>query len=298
MKIWILDSERNKNVYGAKRILEEAEKRNIKVEYISIEDIELIIDGNFEERLFIKNEKIILPDIIIPRVDSSYQIKSIIDFFEKSGKIIINSNESRLLANDKFLSLQKLANFKLPVPKTVLLKGRPNIDFIEKQLNYPIILKKLDGAAGKGIIKVDDRGELEDILEMLEESLYKLNKVLILQEYIGEKAGMDLRIFVVGGRIIGSMLRKGKPGDFKANYSGGGSTHNYELNQIEEILALEAAKVVGLDIAGVDLLFDKDNGYRICEVNASPGFEGLEKATGLNIAGEILNYIENRYFIK
>lgn len=298
MKIWILDSERNKNVYWAKRILEEAEKRNIKVEYISIEDIELIIDWNFEERLFIKNEKIILPDIIIPRVDSSYQIKSIIDFFEKSWKIIINSNESRLLANDKFLSLQKLANFKLPVPKTVLLKWRPNIDFIEKQLNYPIILKKLDWAAWKWIIKVDDRWELEDILEMLEESLYKLNKVLILQEYIWEKAGMDLRIFVVWGRIIWSMLRKWKPWDFKANYSWWGSTHNYELNQIEEILALEAAKVVWLDIAWVDLLFDKDNWYRICEVNASPWFEWLEKATWLNIAWEILNYIENRYFIK
>jgi len=298
MKIWILDAERNRNVYWATRLLEEAKKRNMNLEYIAIEDIELVIDWNLEERLFIKNEKTKLPDIIIPRVDSSYQIKSIIDFFEKSWKTIINSNESRLLANDKFLSLQKLANFKLPVPKTILLKWRPNINFIENQLNYPIILKKLDWAAGKWIIKVDDWWELEDILEMLEDSLYKLNKVLLLQEYIWEKAGIDLRIFVVWGRIVWSMLRKWKPWDFKANYSWWWSTHNYELNQIEEILALDSAKIIWLDIAWVDLLFDKDNWYRICEINASPWFEWLENATWLNIAWEILNYIENRYFIK
>ncbi|MDD2907524.1 MAG: RimK family alpha-L-glutamate ligase [Candidatus Gracilibacteria bacterium] len=298
MKIWILDNDKNRNANGVKRLLEEATKRNLDLEYVAIEDIELIIDGSLEERLFIKNEKTKLPDIVIPRMDASYQIKSIIDFLENQGVNIINSNSARLLANDKFLSLQKLATNRLPVPKTILLKGMPNIEFIEKQLNYPIILKKLDGHAGKGIIKVNDSGELEDILEMLEESLVKLNKVLLLQEYIGEKAGQDLRIFLVGGRVIASMLRKGKDGDFKANFSGGGSVYNHEVNSKEEILAIEAANLIGLDIAGVDLLFDKDNGYRICEVNASPGFKGLEIATGINIASEILNYIETRYSIK
>ncbi|MDD3144985.1 MAG: RimK family alpha-L-glutamate ligase [Candidatus Gracilibacteria bacterium] len=298
MKIWILDNDRNRNSNGAKRLIQEAESRKLNLEYIAIEDIELIIDGSLEEKLFIKNIPAKLPDIVIPRMDASYQIKSIIDFLENAGVNIINSNNARLLANDKFLSLQKLAINRLPVPKTILLKGMPNIDFIEKQLNYPIILKKLDGHAGKGIIKVKDSGELEDILEMLEESLVKLNKVLLLQEYIGEKAGQDLRIFLVGGRVIASMLRKGKDGDFKANFSGGGSVYNHEVNEKEEILAIEATNLIGLDICGVDLLFDKDNGYRICEVNASPGFKGLEEATGINIAGEILNYIENRYFIK
>lgn len=298
MKIWILDNDRNRTAHGAKRIIEEAQKRNINLEYVAIEDIELIIDWDLEERLFIKNEKTKLPDIVIPRMDSSYQIKSIIDFLENAWVKIINSNNARLLANDKFLSLQKLALNRLPVPKTILLKGMPNIDFIEKQLNYPIILKKLDWHGWKWIIKVKDRWELEDILEMLEESLVKLNKVLLLQEYIWEKAWQDLRIFLVWWRVIASMLRKWKDWDFKANFSGWWSVSNHEVNEKEEILAIEATNLIWLDICWVDLLFDKDNWYRICEVNASPWFKWLEEATWLNIAGEILNYIENRYFIK
>ncbi|MDD2871514.1 MAG: RimK family alpha-L-glutamate ligase [Candidatus Gracilibacteria bacterium] len=297
MKIWILDKEKNKESNGIKKLLAEGLSQGLDIEFVSIEDIELVINANLDEKLFIKNQKVKLPDIVIPRMDNSYQIKSIIDFMENQGINIINSNSARLLANDKFLSLQKLAANRIPVPKTMLLKGIPSIDFIEKQLSYPIIIKKLDGHAGKGIIKVNNNGELEDILEMLEESLTKLNNNLIVQEYIGEKAGQDLRIFLIGGRVIGAMLRKGKEGDFKANFSGGGSVHPHELNETEEILAIESAKSIGLDIAGVDLLFDKDSGYKICEVNASPGWKGLEQATGINIAGEIISYIIKRYNI-
>ncbi|MDP2090576.1 MAG: RimK family alpha-L-glutamate ligase [Candidatus Gracilibacteria bacterium] len=297
MKIWIIDKEKSKESNGIKKLLDEGLNKGLNIEFVAVEDIELVINADLDEKLFIKNQKVKLPDIVIPRMDNSYQIKSIIDFMENQGINVINSNNSRLLANDKFLSLQKLAANRIPVPKTMLLKGIPSIEFVEKQLSYPIIIKKLDGHAGKGIIKVNNNQELEDILEMLEESLSRLNNNLIVQEYIGEKAGQDLRIFLVGGRIVGSMLRKGKEGDFKANFSGGGSVYAHELNETEEILAIEAANIIGLDIAGVDLLFDKDSGYKICEVNASPGWKGLEQATGVNIAGEIINYIIRRYNI-
>lgn len=298
MKIWILDKEKNKEINWTKRLLEEWEKRKLDIDFVAIEDVELIIDTYQDEKLFIKNEKVKLPDVVIPRNDDSYQLKSIIDFLENKWVWVVNSNKSRLLANDKFLSLQKLAANRMPVPKTILLKGIPNISFIESELNYPIILKKLDWKAGKWILKVNNSSELEDILEMLEESLSKLNNQLILQEYIWEKAGVDLRIFLVWWRIIWSMLRKWKEWDFKANFSGWWSVFNHETNEKEEILAIECSNIIWLDIAGVDLLFDKDNGYRICEINASPWFKWLEQATGLNIAGEILNYVETRYSIK
>lgn len=298
MKIWILDKEKNKLVYGTKRLLEEGKNRSIDIEFIAIEDIELVIDAYSQEKLFIQNEKTSLPDVVIPRVDNSYQMTSIMDFMENAGVYVINTNEARLLANDKFLSLQKMAANRLPVPKTILLKWIPNINFIEKQLNYPIILKKLDWKAWKWIIKVQNSWELEDILEMMEESLSKLNTYLLLQEYIWEKAGVDLRVFLVGWRVISAMLRKWKEWDFKANFSGGWSVHNYEVNQKEEILSVETANLIGLDIAGVDLLFDKDNWYRICEINATPGFKWLEEATWVNIAKQIINYIETRYFYK
>lgn len=297
MKIWIIDKEKSKESNWIKKLLDEWLNKWLNIEFVAVEDIELVINADLDEKLFIKNQKVKLPDIVIPRMDNSYQIKSIIDFMENQWINVINSNNSRLLANDKFLSLQKLAANRIPVPKTMLLKWIPSIEFVEKQLSYPIIIKKLDWHAGKWIIKVNNNQELEDILEMLEESLSRLNNNLIVQEYIWEKAGQDLRIFLVWGRIVWSMLRKGKEWDFKANFSWGGSVYAHELNETEEILAIEAANIIGLDIAWVDLLFDKDSGYKICEVNASPGWKWLEQATGVNIAGEIINYIIRRYNI-
>jgi RimK family alpha-L-glutamate ligase len=224
-------------------------------------------------------------------------MKSIMDFLEHQWVNFINNTVSRYLAKDKFLSLQKLANNSIPVPKTILLKWIPNIDFIETQLSYPIILKKIEWSHWKGIIKVNNREDLEDIIEMLSDSVFTLNKNVILQEYIWEKAGQDLRFFIVGWRIIWSMLRKWKEGDFKSNYSWGWNVFQHTPNEKEEILALESANIIWLDIAWIDILFDKDNWYKICEVNASPWFEWLEEATWLNIASEIINYIIKRYNI-
>lgn len=297
MKIWIIDKEKAKEANGIKRILEEGEKKGLNIEFVAVEDIELIINDDFNEKLFVKNEKVKLPDIVIPRMDNSYQIKSIIDYLENEWVNIINSNKARLLANDKFLSLQKLAANRIPVPKTILLKWIPSVEFVEKHISYPLLIKKLDWHAGKWIIKVNNKQEFEDILELLDENMTKLNMNLVVQEYIWEKAWQDLRIFIVWGRIIWSMLRKWKEWDFKSNFSGGWDVFSHIPTETEEIISIEAANTIWLDIAWVDILFDKNNWYKICEVNASPGFKWLEQATGINIAWEIVNYIIKRYNI-
>ena len=298
MKIWLLNAKKNKNESGTKRILEEWKKVGMNIKFVSIEDIELLINSEWDERLFMKNKSIKLPHIVIPRNNTSYQIKSIVDFLENKWVSIVNSNEARFLAKDKFLSLQRLALNNIPVPKTILLKWLPDIWFIEKQLNYPIIIKKVEWSHWKWIMKVNNKEELEDIIEMLEENMTTLNRNLILQEYIWEKSWQDLRFFIVWGRIIWSMLRKWKDWDFKSNFSCWWDVFKHIPTEKEEILALQSANIIWLDIAGVDILFDKNNGYKICEVNASPWFEGLEKATELNIAWEIVNYIIKRYDIK
>lgn len=295
MKIWLLNSRAGKENYSMKRMYEEWKKQWLNIKKVYIDDIELVINQNGEEQLFVKNKAVKLPDVVVPRNNTSYLMRSITDYLEKAGVNIVNNTIARALAKDKFLSLQKLAFDKLPVPKTILLKWIPNIDFIESQLSYPIIVKKIEGAQWKGILKVNNRHELEDIMEMLQDTIEKLNLNLILQEFIGEKSGQDLRVFTVGGKVIACMLRKWKDWDFKANYSGGWSTQNHEINEIEEMLGIQASLSIWLDIAGVDLLFDKNNGYKICEVNANPGFEWLEEATGKNIAWEIISYIKLRY---
>jgi len=130
---------------------------------------------------------------------------------------------------------------------------------------------------------------------MLEDNISIDSKNFILQEFIWEKAWQDIRLFVVGGKVVASMLRKWKEWDFKSNFSWGWSVNVHIPNEKEEMLAIQAANIIGLDIAWIDLLFDKNNGYKICEVNASPGFEWLELASNKNIAEEIINYIKIRY---
>ncbi len=295
MKIWLITDKRNAKAYGAKRIIEEAKNNNIVIKKVLIEDIELVIDSHMQEDFYVKNKKMKLPDLVIPRVSVSYHMKSIMEYLENKSVSVINSNHARFLAKDKFLSLQRLAIENIPVPKTVLLKWKPNTSFIDETLGFPVIIKKIEWAQWKGIIKANTKEDFEDIIEMLEWTSSIDSSNFILQEFIGEKAGQDIRLFVVGGRVVASMLRKGKQWDFKSNFSWGGSVNHHIPNEKEEMLAIQAANIIGLDIAGIDLLFDKNNGYKICEVNASPGFEWLEEATNQNIAEEIVNYIKIRY---
>lgn len=267
---------------------EEAQKLGIKFRILVPEKFELVTGSNGKEEIFYNEKPLAMPDVFIARYTTQYFSYLISKHFEQSGAFIINSVESRKLAKDKLLSLQHLVKHNLPVPRSILAKFPLNIDFIEKHLSYPLIVKKTEGSEGKGIMLSENRNQLEDLIEMFDENFQRTN--LILQEFIAEKKGKDIRVFVIGGRAMGAMLRTGKEGDFKANYSGGGSVASFELNPEIEWLAVESARAIGLDIAGVDILFDKD-GYKICEVNASPYFEGFEKATKLNIAKEIFTYL-------
>ena len=146
----------------------------------------------------------------------------------------------------------------------------------------------MSGSQGKGIIKVDSHAQLEDLVDMLD-----TGKPLIFQEFIAASSGKDLRVFVIGGRVVGAMMRVAAKGNFKANVHQGGTVKPVKISPQVEWLVLETVKIVGLDIAGVDLLIDK-NTYKICEVNSSPGFEGLEKALGENIAIKMFLYCKMR----
>ncbi|MFC2159977.1 RimK family alpha-L-glutamate ligase, partial [Actinomycetota bacterium] len=193
----------------------------------------------------------------------------------------------------KLATLQLLATNNIPIPKTMLAKFPINISAVEKEFEYPLIIKTITGSQGKGVFLLEDNNKLNDLATLMEIS--KDSKTnLILQEFISFSKGRDIRVIVIGGRTIGAMLRTAKGKNFKANYSAGGLVEPYELNPAIEWLSIESSRLIGLDIAGVDILFDKDNNYRICEINSYPGFEGFEKATGINVPEEIFNYINLR----
>jgi RimK family alpha-L-glutamate ligase len=156
-----------------------------------------------------------------------------------------------------------------------------------------MLIKKVSGSKGKGVVLVNNRDELEDIMGLFEEANIH-NPNLIIQEFIAGSRGKDIRVLVIGGKVIGAMLRQAKGGSFKANFSSGGSVEAIELTPAMEWLAIESTRILNLEIAGVDLLFDGDS-YQVCEVNAAPGFEGFSKAhPGVNVAREILQYLQVR----
>lgn len=185
---------------------------------------------------------------------------------------------------------QLLAHSNLPTPKTMLVKFPVEIEVVRREIGFPLIIKNVTGTQGSGIYLCESEDKFTDVMELLYSNNEKAN--IILQEFIEKSRGTDLRAFVLGGRVIGCMRRSSEV-SFKANFSKGGKVEAFELTPEIEWLATETARLANLDIAGIDLLFDQD-GYKICEANSAPGFNGMEQAIGKHVAEDILDYITLR----
>jgi RimK family alpha-L-glutamate ligase len=223
---------------------------------------------------------------------TSYFALAIIRHFEKLGYFTLNSSESIDDAKDKLSTVQVLAANNIPIPKTMLAKFPLDLELVEKEFSFPVIMKAASGSMGKGVFLCEKKDQLEDMAEFMESHLNQ-NVNLILQEFVSGSKGKDIRVIVVGGRAIGAMLREAREGGFRSNYAKGGSVKPFPLNPDIEWIAVESAKALGLDVAGVDILFDGDS-YKVCEVNSTPWFEGFEKATGIKVPEEIFHYIKVR----
>jgi gamma-F420-2:alpha-L-glutamate ligase len=227
---------------------------------------------------------------VLPRTGSgtTYFIKAIIRHLERLGVVMINGSESIDAVKDKLYSQQILGESNLPVPKTMLVKHPINLTLVETNLHYPMIVKTLSGSYGAGVFLVEDRKQFKQLMKMAE--LTKPSYNIILQEFIQDSFGKDLRVLVVNGKVVGCMMRQSIDGDFRANITRGGEAIPYQIDENIEWIGGECARLLNLDVAGVDLLFNNGN-YVICEVNSAPGFEGMEKYTNKNIALEMVNYV-------
>ena len=201
---------------------------------------------------------------------------------------MINGSDAIDNVKDKLYSQQILGQSNLPVPKTMLVKHPIDINLVEKNLNYPMIVKTLSGSYGSGVFMVDDKKQFRQMMKMAE--LAKPSYNIIIQECIEDSLGRDLRVLVVNGKVVGCMMRQSVDGDFRANITRGGEAIPYQIDEDIEWISGESARLLDLDIAGVDLLFNGDS-YTICEVNSAPGFEGMEKYTKQNIAEKMVDYI-------
>ena len=290
MNGWIIHKKQLGENHEVKRLVEEFEKRDIKVRVVNPKDVDIFVDRDDRKSILVEGVPRKLPDFVLPRTGSgtTYFIKAIIRHLERLGVTLINGSDAIDNVKDKLYSQQILGSSNLPVPKTMLVKHPINIELVEKNIKYPMIIKTLSGSYGSGVFMVEDKKQFRQIMKMAELTNARYN--IIIQECIEDSLGRDLRVLVVNGKVVGCMMRQSVDGDFRANISRGGEAMPYEIDDDIDWIGGECARLLDLDIAGVDLLFNEGS-YTICEVNSAPGFEGMEKYTKQNIAEKMVDYI-------
>jgi RimK family alpha-L-glutamate ligase len=280
-------------IYERERFIQESEKQGIDLSLVFADEIDLIVSRDDRKSIRYCNDVVSLPDVVLARTGSGtgYFNLSVLRQFERLNVPTIPNSNSIEASKDKMYANQILAQAGLPIPKTMLTRFPCKADLVEKQVGFPCVIKVVTGSHGAGVYLCHTPKEFEDLSELVSSLDFKNS--MIVQEYVQYSEGRDLRVIVIGGRVIGAMLRKSTDGSFKANISRGGKGIAYDLDESIELLAIQTAKVLDLDIAGVDLLFHED-GYRICEANSSPGFQGFESALDINIPEKVFAYAKMR----
>ncbi|WP_194776657.1 30S ribosomal protein S6--L-glutamate ligase [Pararhodonellum marinum] len=289
MKIAVLS--RNSHLYSTKRLYQAILEAGHEAMIVDHSICDLVIEQEGPSIIY-KGEKLHGIDAIIPRIGASVTFygTAVVRQFELMGIFSAIESQAIVRSRDKLRSLQILSKAGLGMPKTAFTnfsKGGEK-QLIEHVGGAPLIIKLLEGTQGLGVVLAETKKAGQSVIE----AFHGLRARIIVQEFIKEAKGADIRAFVVNGRVVGAMKRQGAEGEFRSNLHRGGKAEIIKLSRLEKQAALGAAKALGLNIAGVDLL-QSSRGPLILEVNSSPGLEGIEKATGINIAGEIVQYIEN-----
>ena len=297
MKGWILYRSNNEFMkdksYAVTRLIESASASGVELEVIAPNRLELTVTREDRRSILLDGKPVSLPDFIIPRMGAftTYFDLAVIRHLERLGVRSFNSSTSIETVKDKLFSQQILAQHNLPFPKTMLVKFPVNVDLVEKRLGFPVVVKTLYGSQGSGVFLCETKKEFLNLVQIVEATKGSAN--IILQEFVQDSKGRDLRVFTVGGRVIGCVERVASENDFKANFSQGGSIKAHEVTPEIEWLAVETSRIFNLDIAGIDLLFDGEH-FKVCEANSSPGFETIEKVTEIDVPKDIFHFIRIR----
>jgi ribosomal protein S6--L-glutamate ligase len=290
MKVAILS--KGPGNYSTKRLVEEAKKRGHEVQVINYILCEARIEKSKPVVLY-KGDTLSGFDAIIPRIASSYTRygSAIVRQFEIQGVFSTTSSISIVRSRDKLRSIQLLSRAGIGIPKTIFSRGFTDIDEVMAALGGPpIIIKLARGTHGRGVVLAESRKAAKSVLQ----GFYLMDDDgtnILLQEYIEESAGTDIRAFVVGNRVVASMKRQSLTDDFRSNLHQGGEGTPIKLTEEEEKVATKAARAMGLSICGVDMIRSK-RGPLVLEVNSSPGF-GIEAVTGRDVAEKIIEYLEH-----
>jgi ribosomal protein S6--L-glutamate ligase len=289
MKICILS--RNQSLYSTQRLVEEAEKRDHQVEVIDPLRCYMVI-ASHHPTIHYKGEEIVDVDAVIPRIGASITFygTAVVRQFEMMNVFCINESVAISRSRDKLRSLQLLARKGVGLPVTGFAHStRFTGDLIEQVGGAPLVVKLLEGTQGVGVVLAETTNAAESVIE----AFRGLKQNILVQEFVKEANSCDLRCFVVGDRVVAAMMRQGKEGDFRSNLHRGGKVLTVKLTPEERSTAVRAAHIMGLNVAGVDIL-RSNHGPVVMEVNSSPGLEGIEKASGINVAGKMIEWMEKK----
>ncbi|TVR76820.1 MAG: 30S ribosomal protein S6--L-glutamate ligase [Chitinophagaceae bacterium] len=293
MKIAILS--RGLKIYSTKRLYEACLERGHEPVVYNPTSLDLMIQKK-QPAVHFNGKEVLDVDAIIPRIGASITFygAAVIRQFEMMKTFTAVESQALVRSRDKLRSLQVLSRAGVDMPKTAFTFGSKDTEsLIQRVGGAPLIIKLLEGTQGIGVVLAENKKAAVSVIE----AFHGLKARIIVQEFIKEAGGADIRAFVVDGEVIGAMKRQGKEGDFRSNLHRGGKAELIKLSRAEKSTALKAVKTLGLGVAGVDML-QSSRGPLVMEVNSSPGLEGIEKATGIDIATKIIEYIEKNAPLK
>ena len=289
MRIAILS--RNPKLYSTRRLKEAAVARGHEARVLNTLSCSIEV-AHSSPRLYYKHKKLSTYDAVIPRIGASITFfgTAILRQFEQMGVFCVNPSHAISVSRDKLRALQVLSRHKIGIPTTMFVRHVSEIlPSIERMGGPPVVIKLLEGTQGIGVILADSTKVAEAVIETL---AGPAKMSVLLQQFVSESRGKDIRAFVIGGRVVAAMRRTATGDEFRSNIHRGGSAEVVELDEEYQRTAVHAAQIMGLRVAGVDLLEGKD-GPILMEVNSSPGLEGIEESTGVDVAGEIISLIED-----
>ncbi|HLS05789.1 MAG TPA: 30S ribosomal protein S6--L-glutamate ligase [Wenzhouxiangella sp.] len=286
MRIAILS--RGPNLYSTRRLVEAAEERGHDVRVVDTLRCYMNI-ATHRPTIHYRGDLLEPFDAVIPRIGTSITFygTAVLRQFEMMGTFPLNESVAVTRSRDKLRSLQLLARKGIGLPVTGFAHATKDIsDLIRMVGGAPLVVKLLEGTQGIGVVLCETRTAAESVLE----AFMGLNVSIMVQEYIGETGGADIRCFVIGGRVVAAIKRQAAPGEFRSNLHRGGTAKLVRITPEERSTAVRAARIMGLNVAGVDLL-RSNHGPLVMEVNSSPGLEGIEAATGKDVAGMIIDFL-------
>ncbi len=290
MKIALLS--RNKKLYSSRRLIESAEERGHEVRVLDVLRCYMNI-ASHNPTIHYRGEELERFDSVIPRIGASVTFygTSVLRQFEMMGVYPLNESVAISRSRDKLRSMQLLSRRGIGMPVTGYANRPDNIkDLIKIVGGTPLVIKLLEGTQGIGVVLAETHKAAESVIE----GFMGVKADILVQEYIKEAGGADIRCLVVGGKVVASMKRQGTAGEFRSNLHRGGSASLIRITPEERSTAVRAARIMGLNVAGVDIL-RSNHGPVIMEVNSSPGLQGIEEATGKDVAGLIIGFIEKNH---